>query len=234
MYHGILAAILLARFLLRRASDEAAPQPPSRGGRLPNLTDQAVERRLRALDLEGARYSLSDRSEEGEDLLSTQVARADIAFIEVLLNGDPTDALKAHDVLRFSLALPDRYRLCANALISWLVVDRPDAARDVVEIDYPKVHRNIMLGEVRHRLSLAKDGFDAIAGAQEDACDRLEHRSRHGVCALHRWASAVFLSHAAKRRGDLELARYWLDQAHVINHQTCVPVLRIRLASPCT
>lgn len=192
----------------------------SQRGKQPRVPRQ-VERALERLDLDHC-IDEANRACAGlsPDDLTVDVISARKGFAQAL-KGLPVQAAETLDAVRVDALPPEeRYRFFSGRILFWLLAHRTDAARDVLEVDIPRIQRMFVLPPVRERLRLALAALRAAEG--EGAAERrtLETIATRGWRPLHQVLAHIFVARLDLEQGVPRAAIAHLEMAAALGPQT--------------
>ena len=141
--------------------------------------------------------------------------------LALALEGSYQEATLVLDSVRIDL-LPqeERFRFFSGRIFAWLLASRTDAARDVVEVDLPRIDRTLVLPPLRERMRLAQAAFRAAEGEGATQRATLERVARRGWRPLHRVLAHIFVSRLDVEEGHTQAAIAHLEAAARLGPET--------------
>lgn len=155
--------------------------------------------------------------------------RAEDARIRILLNarralvlalrGQVTEGTAAVEELEpEQFPAVERRELFSTAIFVWILAGRPDAARDVLEVERPIVRtRFVFASRKRERFELALAAIDAAEGRLEDVRPLLARATRPGNASLHRFLAYLIMAQGEHAVGRVDVARDHVAEAAAVD-----------------
>lgn len=158
----------------------------------------------------------------GSNDLNVDVTMARKGFAEALL-GRHHDAVLTLAPLRVDrFPIEERLYFFSSRVLIWLLANRVDAARDVLEVDFKRQGRILVWPSLGERYRLAEAVFHAFDGGGEKHRHRMESVARRGWNCLNRLIARLLLAHLHGVDGRTGDALALLEAAAAMGPNTMV------------
>lgn len=204
--------IWIAIFASQRSKQAQAPRPVDRA--LENLKPDDC---ILLADGACSRFKPDD--------MAIDITLARKGFAQALL-GLHKEAAETLDPLRVDAFSPEeRFRFFASRVLIWLLADRVDAARDVMEVDFTRLARLVVWPSLRERYRLAEAAFRAFDEGGERHRRKMEKVSRWSWNRLDKLLAHLLLARLDWSDERVDSAVAHLEVAATLGPHTLAPAL---------
>lgn len=183
----------------------------------------AIDRALDNLDLDACKTACERDRDRTEHWLTRELVTVRLAMA-VSLEGRHEEALQMLRPLRVDQYPRLEKARCFNVeMLTWMLMGRFDAARDIVETQSHVMNPWFLDGRVRRRTQLAQAAFACAQQDPEKARSVLEGMSRRRRPLLDKVLALVFLGDLERGVGRIDDAWRCLSEAAALAPRSFVP-----------